>query len=256
MEYKSVKERTFDIEGYIKNSTDINIVMYADYDGMTGVGMYNGVMCYKSHTKYICRRLERMTDSTSVLIVGIYDAIKKVKLHNAKICIVLGNSIGFQSLSRNRSTKHTEELAELVRDAEAEQNTFSSLTVTHGQEIIRHFVDAHRNIATSLVYDKLIRDNIPEIVEKSGKKCVTEKLNDEQYALYLQKKLNEEINEWRKAQTANELADVLEVVYALAKSMGVSEERLNEIRRKKRETNGAFEKRLLLKEVTEDGEEV
>ena len=46
-------------------------------------------------------------------------------------------------------------------------------------------------------YDKLIRDRIPEIIERSGKKCVVEVLEYDAYLQYLDQKLNEELAEYQ-----------------------------------------------------------
>ena len=65
-------------------------------------------------------------------------------------------------------------------------------------------------------YDKLIRDRIPEIIESSGKKCVVEVLEDDAYLQYLDQKLNEELAEYQADKSLEELADLLEVMYAVA----------------------------------------
>lgn len=104
------------------------------------------------------------------------------------------------------------------------------------------------------VYNKLVRDLIPEIIQKSGNRCVISTLDEKNYTLELEKKLLEEANEYIADKTAEELADILEVIYALAKLKGVSKEELEEIRLKKYEKRGGFSKRLFLQSVTE-GEE-
>ena len=60
-------------------------------------------------------------------------------------------------------------------------------------------------------YDKLIRDRIPEIIEKSGKKCITETMDTDTYIRYLDEKLNEELAEYQADKSLEELADLLEV---------------------------------------------
>lgn len=49
------------------------------------------------------------------------------------------------------------------------------------------------------VYNKLVRDNIPDIIENSGKKCVTRILMEEDYIEALEVKLQEEVNEYQGA---------------------------------------------------------
>ena len=100
-------------------------------------------------------------------------------------------------------------------------------------------------------YDKLIRDKIPEIIEQSGKKCIVEVMNNDTYIEYLDQKLNEELAEYQQDKSVEELADLLEVMYAVVTARGYSVEELERIRLDKAEKRGAFEKRLLLKSVSE-----
>ena len=69
-------------------------------------------------------------------------------------------------------------------------------------------------------YNKLVRDRIPEIIEASGKSCVTEILSDEAYLRLMDAKLDEELAEYHSDQTIEELADLLEVIYAAAMARG------------------------------------
>ena len=102
-----------------------------------------------------------------------------------------------------------------------------------------------------IIYDKLVRDKIPEIIEKSGKTCETEILTDEEYIEMLDKKLSEELAEYHAAQNLEELADLLEVLYAAALSRGYTLEQLEQVRVEKRNARGGFEKKILLKCVEE-----
>lgn len=101
-------------------------------------------------------------------------------------------------------------------------------------------------------YHKLVRDRIPEIIEASGKSCVTEILSDADYLELLDAKLDEELSEYHKDQNVEELADLLEVIYAAAKARGYTLEQLEVVRAEKASKRGAFEKKILLKEVIED----
>lgn len=100
-----------------------------------------------------------------------------------------------------------------------------------------------------IFYNKLIRDRIPEIIEGSGKTCVCEILSDDQYLEMLDAKLNEELAEFQESKSMEELADLLEVVRAVAIARGSSIEEIEAIRVAKAEKRGGFEKKLLLKEV-------
>lgn len=98
-----------------------------------------------------------------------------------------------------------------------------------------------------IIYDKLVRDKIPEITEKSGKQCKTEILSDEKYLEMIDKKLNEELAEYHEDQNIEELADLLEVIYAVTKARGYSIEDLEKVRAEKAEKRGGFDKKILLK---------
>ena len=97
-----------------------------------------------------------------------------------------------------------------------------------------------------MVYNKLIRDRIPEIIASKGGSAEIRILSAEEYPVYLEAKLDEEVGEFHRDHTAEELADILEVVYALAAEMGVSREELLDIYQKKHDARGGFEKHLLL----------
>lgn len=99
------------------------------------------------------------------------------------------------------------------------------------------------------VYNKLIRDKIPEIIEADGRKCKTEILSEEAYLKMVDAKLDEELAEYHKDQNIEELADLLEVIYAAAQARGYSVEKLERVRAAKAEKRGVFQKRFLLKET-------
>ena len=98
-------------------------------------------------------------------------------------------------------------------------------------------------------YYKLVRDKIPGIIEAQGKCCVVRKLSDEAYLEMVDAKLDEELAEYHKDQNLEELADLMEVIYAAAEARGYTREELEQVRRKKAAERGEFRKRLLLLEV-------
>ena len=100
-------------------------------------------------------------------------------------------------------------------------------------------------------YHKLVRDKIPEIIENSGKSCKTRVLDDAQYLQFLREKLLEEVAEYQESGSHEELADILEVVYALAAATGCDEETLNAIRAEKAQKRGGFAQKILLETVKE-----
>ena len=95
-------------------------------------------------------------------------------------------------------------------------------------------------------FNKLIRDKIPEIIESKGGKAEIRALSDEEYPIYLEAKLDEEVGEYHRDRNTEELADILEVAFALAAAHGCSREELLELCRGKRDARGGFEKRIFL----------
>ena len=102
-------------------------------------------------------------------------------------------------------------------------------------------------------YNKLVRDNIPSIIEKSGAKCKCRILSDAEYLEMLDKKLDEELAEYHKDQNIEELADLIEVIRAAAIARGYTLDELEAVRKKKAEDRGAFEKKIMLIETVTSG---
>ena len=100
-------------------------------------------------------------------------------------------------------------------------------------------------------YHKLVRDKIPAIIEQNGQVPVVRILGDAEYAYYLEQKLDEEVSEFHKDKNVEELADILEVVYALAENMGQTKEELQEVCQKKHDERGGFRDRIFL--ISNDG---
>ena len=102
-----------------------------------------------------------------------------------------------------------------------------------------------------MVYNKLVRDKIPAIIESNGKTPKTRILSCEEYTAELEKKLDEEVCEFHKDKNLEELADILEVVYALTENIGCSKEELFTANERKRAERGGFKDRILL--ISNDG---
>ena len=102
-------------------------------------------------------------------------------------------------------------------------------------------------------YNKLVRDNIPRIIEENGEKSVIRVLNSKEYREELYKKLIEEVNEVinskNKEQELEELADVLEVLKAISNLNGKHLQDIINKAEEKRLKRGGFEKRLFLKKT-------
>ncbi len=100
-----------------------------------------------------------------------------------------------------------------------------------------------------ITYHKLVRDKIPEIIEQNGGTCSYSILSNEDYLKMLDEKLNEELAEYQEDKSMEELADLLEVMRAVALAHGSTLEEVEEIRKRKAEKRGGFEKKILLEEV-------
>jgi len=117
----------------------------------------------------------------------------------------------------------------------------------HNKEIMYlENVDNENNIE---YYYKLVRDKVITIIEKSGRKANYSKLNNEDYLNELFKKLIEEVNEFTKEKSKDELADVFEVIYAIMKSKNIDINEIEKIRFNKKLERGGFEDKIFLKEI-------
>lgn len=99
--------------------------------------------------------------------------------------------------------------------------------------------------------NKLVRDKIPQIIEQSGKQAVVEEVSGEEYLQRLKAKLGEELQEYLDSQRVEELADLVEVVYAILDYANVSLQDFETLRQQKVLERGAFREKLVLKQVIE-----
>ena len=103
------------------------------------------------------------------------------------------------------------------------------------------------------IYNKLVRDNILDIIEANGEKPIYRILDEKEYWEYLLLKDTEELEEVRFSSSTlekkEELADKLELIRAMAEYNGFTLEDIIEEADRKKERNGGFEKRLLLERV-------
>lgn len=101
------------------------------------------------------------------------------------------------------------------------------------------------------IYNKLVRDRIPELVREEGKIPLWRTAGEEEYRLLLREKLWEEVREFVHTGKEEELADILEVVRALAERQGVGMEELTALAAEKRRQRGGFKRRIVLEKVME-----
>ncbi|AFH59642.1 pyrophosphohydrolase domain-containing protein [Paenibacillus caseinilyticus] len=103
-----------------------------------------------------------------------------------------------------------------------------------------------------IIYNKLVRDKIPQIIEATGKKANIKVLDDKEYEAELDAKLLEELKEYTSApvnEKVEELADLVELVYAILDNKGISIDDFEKVRIAKQEKRGAFKERLYLLSV-------
>ncbi|MBQ8159725.1 MAG: nucleoside triphosphate pyrophosphohydrolase [Clostridia bacterium] len=102
------------------------------------------------------------------------------------------------------------------------------------------------------IYDKLVRDRIPEIISSSGKVPIWDRIPGEEMLSRLEMKLQEETQEYLQSRSAEEIADILEVLHALCAYQGIEWEDVELIRQEKGKERGGFEKGIRLVAVQGD----
>lgn len=108
------------------------------------------------------------------------------------------------------------------------------------------------------IYNKLVRDRIPEIISNKGEQPITYILNDEDYKKELEKKLYEEYQEvldtTNSTDRIEELADMLEIIKALASLEDKTIEDVLEVAEQKAQKRGGFKDKIFLEKVISDND--
>jgi predicted house-cleaning noncanonical NTP pyrophosphatase (MazG superfamily) len=97
-------------------------------------------------------------------------------------------------------------------------------------------------------YNKLVRDKIPEIIKSKGENAVTHIADDAEYWQKLKEKLQEEVNEFAKDESMEEMADVLEVIDAICEFKKFDKEELEKVKSEKLNKRGGFKNKIILEE--------
>lgn len=103
------------------------------------------------------------------------------------------------------------------------------------------------------IYNKLVRDKIPENINSTeGRKCNYKILNDKEYLQELDKKIFEEAHEFIEEHSIEELADLMEVIFAIMKARNISVEDVEKFRQAKNNKKGSFNDKIYLIDVEQD----
>ena len=103
------------------------------------------------------------------------------------------------------------------------------------------------------VYNKLVRDKIPENINSIiGRTCNYKILDEDEYMKELDKKLFEEAHEFIEEHSVEELADLTEVILAIMKAKNISKEQVEEARRIKNNKKGSFNDKIYLIDVEQE----
>jgi len=98
-------------------------------------------------------------------------------------------------------------------------------------------------------YNKLVRDKIPEIIKQKGKTPIIHVADDKEYWQKLKEKLIEETDEFFKHDSEEEVADILEIIYAICDFKKIDKQKLEMLRKKKAEKRGSFKDKIILDET-------
>ena len=100
------------------------------------------------------------------------------------------------------------------------------------------------------IFNKLVRDKIPQIIQNNNEVCKTRILNNDEYLIELNKKIVEEMNEYLESGNIEELADLEEVLRAILDVKQCSYEEFENIRNNKVLKRGAFKNKIFLESTT------
>lgn len=99
---------------------------------------------------------------------------------------------------------------------------------------------------------KLLRDEIPIIIEEYGKKPRIRILSKEEFIYELDKQLNEEVAGYQVSKSLEKMADILEILFTLCEARGNTVEELIALREDKRKKRGGYSKRIYWDGILEE----
>lgn len=101
------------------------------------------------------------------------------------------------------------------------------------------------------IYQKLVRDRIPEIITAAGKDFSVTQMPGERLKDYAMKKLQEEVQEFVENPCAEEAADIMEIFHFVCNCMGIKDSEIMAQTTSKRILRGGFEMGYILEWVEE-----
>ena len=104
-------------------------------------------------------------------------------------------------------------------------------------------------VMKTIRYNKLVRDRVPEIIIKSGKRPIVRRATGKELLEFLNEKLKEELQEYLESREIEELLDLTEVIYGILSVKGISINEFHNMREEKKRERGAFEEGAILLEV-------
>ena len=137
--FRAVRTENFDLQTYLHESNDINILITASYDKATDIGRYTGLLCYKRHRKLISNIVENAISPNHTMIIGLFDGVQRVRLTNVNICIISGIYMGLKSALSGNGL-YAGELQQLMTLIEKQGNTVSSIAITNGSAEIKRII--------------------------------------------------------------------------------------------------------------------
>ncbi|MDO4846677.1 MAG: AAA family ATPase [Clostridiaceae bacterium] len=206
----------------------------------------------------LTKALEDCRDDLVVIVAGYTEPMKKFFESNPGLKSRFNTFIEFEDYNSNElyeilngfcknndyilSKEIGEKIKKYIDDAVSNKDD----NFSNGRLARNIYDDLVRRYKMIIPHNKLVRDNIPQIIENNGQSAKTVILDDEKYTAALEKKLKEETREYLQSKELMELADILEVVEALAKNRGSSFDEVLELKKQKQEKNGAFDKKVFL----------
>ncbi len=238
------------------HAKDFVVFASGSWDYITHTGAYYYTTYYEGKARSRYSDLQKLKSSNVAMLLAIKDACEHIRVAEKEIFIVVPTELGFLKAEKGKGI-NSALIKEITDICVQKQLSLNTLTVFNGGDQIKRIAQNNGSLGTKaahqmVTYHKLVRDRIPEIIEMSGKNCVTETLSDDEYLRMLDAKLDEELAEYHKDQNLEELADLLEVIRACAVARGYSVEELEKARAEKADKRGGFEKKILLKEVKGD----